>query len=176
MLRIAQLIDGLNEWVGRAVSWFTLFMVLITFAVVVLRFGFNLGWVAMQESVSYLHAVLFLAGAAFTLQHEGHVRVDIFYNRMSERRKAMVDLVGTLLLLLPVCGFMLWTSWGYVVGSWAVHETSGETGGLLGLYILKSMILVMAVLLILQGVSIIIRQILSLSGTIDPSEPAKVEL
>ncbi len=176
MIGIAQFIDNLNEQVGRAVSWLTLFMVLITFAVVVLRFGFNLGWVSMQESVSYMHATLFLAGAAFTLKHEGHVRVDIFYNRMSERGKAMVDLVGTLLLLLPVCGFIVWTSWAYVVGSWAIHETSGETGGLLGLYILKSMILVMAVLLVLQGVSMIIHRLLSFGGKNDSAEPAKVEL
>ena len=164
MLRIVQFIDGLNERIGRSASWLTLLMVLITFAVVVLRFGFNLGWIAMQESVTYLHATLFLAGAAFTLRHEGHVRVDIFYSRMSERGQAMVDLAGTLLLLLPVCGFILWTSWDYVMESWAIQEISGETGGLPGLYLLKSMILVMAALLVLQGIAIALRCLLFLSG------------
>ncbi len=164
MLRIVQFIDGLNDRVGRAASWLTFFMVLITFAVVVLRFGFNLGWIAMQESVTYLHATLFLAGAAFTLRHEGHVRVDIFYSRMSDRGQAIVDLAGTLLLLLPVCGFIIWVSWAYVAESWVLHEGSREAGGLPGLYLLKSMILVMAVLLVLQGIAIALRCFLFLSG------------
>ncbi len=164
MIRIAELIDGLNEWVGRTVSWLTLFMVLITFAVVLLRSVFDLGWIAMQETVSYMHAVVFLCGAAFTLKHEGHVRVDVLLHKFSNRGRLLVDFLGTLLLLLPVCGFMIWMSWDYVHQSWAVHEVSGETGGLHGLYILKSIILLMALLLLLQGVSIAIRRLLALRG------------
>jgi TRAP-type mannitol/chloroaromatic compound transport system permease small subunit len=162
MLRIAQFIDALNEWVGRTVSWLTLFMVLITFAVVVLRFFFDLGWVAMQEVVSYMHAVVFLCGAAITLKHEGHVRVDVLLHKFSLRGRLWVDFFGTLLLLLPVCGFMIWMSWDYVLQSWLVHEISGETGGLHGLYLLKSIILLMALLLLLQGVAIAIRRMLVL--------------
>jgi TRAP-type mannitol/chloroaromatic compound transport system permease small subunit len=164
MIRIAELIDDLNEWVGRTVSWLTLFMVIITFAVVLLRSAFDLGWIAMQETVSYMHAVVFLCGAAFTLKHEGHVRVDVLLHKFSPRGRLWVDFLGTLLLLLPVCGFMIWMSWDYVLQSWSVHEVSGETGGLEGLYLLKSIILLMALLLLLQGVAIAIRRLLALRG------------
>lgn len=167
MIRIAELIDGLNEWVGRTVSWLTLFMVLITFAVVLLRSVFDLGWIAMQETVSYMHAVVFLCGTAFTLKHEGHVRVDVLLHKFSNRGRLLVDFLGTLFLLLPVCGFMIWMSWDYVHQSWAVHEVSGETGGLHGLYLLKSIILLMALLLLLQGVAIAIRRLLDLRGLTD---------
>jgi TRAP-type mannitol/chloroaromatic compound transport system permease small subunit len=168
MIRIVQFIDDLNDRVGLTASWLTVLMVLITFAVVVLRFGFNLGWIGMQESVTYLHATLFLAGAAFTLRHEGHVRVDIFYSKMSDRGQAVIDLLGTLFLLMPVCGFIAWMSWDYVLESWSLHEGSPEAGGLPGLYLLKSMILVMAVLLLLQGLAIALRCLLFLSGRITP--------
>lgn len=166
MIRVVQFIDGLSDRIGRTVSWLTLFMVLITFAVVILRYVFDLGWIAMQESVTYLHATLFLAGAAFTLRHEGHVRVDIFYSRLSDRGQAVIDLAGTLLLLFPVCGFVVWASWDYVRESWTIQEISGETGGLPGLYLLKSMILVMAALLLLQGTSLALRCLLFLTGRI----------
>ena len=166
MSEFAWRLELVNEWIGRGVAWLTLMMVIITFSVVVLRYGFDMGSIAMQESVSYLHAVLFLAGAAFTLQHEGHVRVDIFYNRMSQRRKAIVDLFGTLLLLLPVCGFIAWVSWEYVLQSWSLWEGSRETGGLPGVFLLKSLILIMAGLLLLQGIAIALRCVLFLRGKI----------
>ena len=124
LLRCARTLDGLNEWIGRAVSWLSLLMVLVTFAVVVLRYAFDTGWIAMQESVTYMHAVLFLAGAAYTLKHQGHVRVDVFYRRFSPRGRAWVDLFGGLLLLLPVCLFIFYMSWDYVVQSWALQEGS----------------------------------------------------
>ncbi len=170
MIRIAQCIDALNERVGRAVSWLTLFMVLITFVVVLLRYVFDLGWIALQESVTYLHAIVFLGGAAFTLKHEGHVRVDILLRRLSPRGQAWVDLLGTMLLLLPVCGFITWISWDYVLQSWVIYEGSGETGGVPAVYLLKSMILVMSVLLLLQGVAIAIRRLLYLRGVVDSTE------
>jgi TRAP-type mannitol/chloroaromatic compound transport system permease small subunit len=166
MVRVVKFIDALNERVGQAVAWLTLFMVLITFAVVVLRYVFDLGWIAMQELVTYLHATVFLAGAAFTLRHEGHVRVDILLQGLSPRGQAWVDLFGTLLLLLPVCGFIAWVSWDYVLQSWGLWEGSRETGGLPGVYLLKSLILVMAGLLLLQGVAIALRCVLFLRGEI----------
>ncbi len=169
MLRALQFLDGISERVGRAVAWFTLLMVLITFAVVVLRYAFDLGWIAMQESVSYLHAAVFLVGAAFTLRHDGHVRVDIFFRKMSRRGQAWVDLFGTLLLLFPVCGFITWISWDYVSQSWGLLEGSREAGGLPAVFLLKSMILVMTILMFIQGIATILRCILLLRGT--ESEP-----
>jgi len=163
----ARALEGVSELVGRLVSWLSLFMVLVTFAVVVLRYLFDLGWIAMQESVTYMHAVLFLAGAAYTLRHQGHVRVDIFYRRFSERGRAWVDLLGGLFLLLPVCLFIFIESWEYVAQSWAVREGSREAGGIAAVYLLKSMILVMAALLLLQGLASVLRCRLLLGGVIE---------
>ncbi len=167
LLKIARGLEAVNEWTGRAVSWLALFMVLVTFLVVLLRYVFDLGWIAMQESVTYMHAVLFMAGAAYTLRHQGHVRVDIFYRGFSQRARAWVDLFGSLLLLLPVCVFIFVDSWNYVLSSWSIQEGSREAGGIEGVYLLKTMILVMAVLLIFQGVAAILRSRLLLAGVID---------
>lgn len=157
---LINLIETINEFTGRMVSWLTLFMVLVTFAVVVLRYAFDTGWIAMQESITYMHALLFLVGAAYTLKHQGHVRVDIFFRKFSDRGRAWVDLFGTLFLLMPVCIFMLVVSWDYVAASWVMQEASQEAGGLDGVYLLKSMILVMAGLLLLQGVAMVLRSLL----------------
>ena len=154
----------INEWTGRAVAWLTLLMVITTFTVVVLRYGFDLGSIAMQESIIYLHALNFMLGAAFTLKHDAHVRVDIFYQKMGPRGQAWVDLLGTLVLLLPVCGFIFWSSWDYVAAAWAVQETSGEAGGLPFVYLLKSILLLMPSLLMVQGVVIIMTSVLVLQG------------
>jgi TRAP-type mannitol/chloroaromatic compound transport system permease small subunit len=160
----------INEWTGRAVAWLTLLMVIITFTVVVLRYGFDLGSIAMQESIIYLHALNFMLGGAYTLKHDAHVRVDIFYQQMGPRRQAWVDLLGTLLLLLPVCGFIFWASWGYVADAWAVREASGEAGGLPFVYLLKSTLLLMPSLLIIQGAAIIMTSVLILRGKPLPGE------
>jgi len=162
--RLADTCEAINEWLGRAVSWLSLLMVLVTFVIVVLRYAFDLGWIWLQESVTYMHAALFLIGAAYTLKHEGHVRVDIFYSRFSERGKAWVDLFGSLLLLMPVCLFIFIVSWDYVAQSWELHEGSQEAGGLNGVYLLKSLILMLAGLLVLQGLAGAIRKLLFLSG------------
>jgi TRAP-type mannitol/chloroaromatic compound transport system permease small subunit len=162
--RLARWQDQVTEVLGRAVSWLSLLMVLVTFLVVVLRYAFDLGWIWLQESVTYMHAALFLIGAAYTLKHEGHVRVDIFYSRFSQRARAWVDLFGSLLLLMPVCLFIFYISWDYVAQSWQLHEGSQEAGGLEGVFLLKGLILVMAGLLVLQGLTIIIRKLLCLLG------------
>ena len=148
------LIDNIErfiDWSGRTVSWLTLLMVIVTFIVVVLRYVFDIGWIALQESVTYMHAMVFLVGASWTLQQEAHVRVDIFYSRFSPRTKAWVDLGGSLLMLLPVMVFVAWISWAYVIDSWGVFEGSREAGGLPAVFLLKSLILVMAAMLILQA-------------------------
>ena len=143
-------------------SWLTLFMVIITFAVVVLRYLFDSGWIAVQESIGAMHAAVFLVGAAYTLQHEGHVRVDIFYSHFGERARAWVDLCGALFMLLPFMVFIAWVSWEYVIESWSVLEGSREAGGLPGVYLLKSLILLMAALLLLQAAAHIIRAVQTL--------------
>ena len=150
-------IERFIDWSGRAVSWLTLLMVIVTFVVVVLRYVFDIGWIALQESITYMHAMVFLVGASWAMQHDAHVRVDIFYNRFSTRTKAWIDLFGSLLLLLPVMIFIAWISWEYVIDSWEVLEGSREAGGLPAVFLLKSLILVLAIMLILQALVQIIR-------------------
>lgn len=146
-------IDRLNRLVGNSIAWLTLFMVLVTFTIVVLRYVFNLGSIAAQESVLYMHTLVFMLGAAITLQKNEHVRVDIFYRKMSVRGKAIVNILGILLLLLPVCIFIGWSSWDYVVEAWRLEEGSREAGGLPWIYLLKTTIIIMVALLILQSIS-----------------------
>ncbi|MCU7795641.1 MAG: TRAP transporter small permease subunit [Candidatus Thiodiazotropha sp. (ex Myrtea spinifera)] len=165
--RLAGFFEAINEWLGRTVSWLSLLMVLVSVSVVILRYVFDLGWIWLQESVTFMHAALFLVGAAYTLKHEGHVRVDIFYRGFSPRAQAWVDLLGSLLLLLPVCLFIFVISWDYVAQSWSLHEGSREAGGLEGVFLLKSLILMMAGLLVLQGLAIAIRCLLQLMGLSD---------
>lgn len=157
MLILSQFIDRLNETVGRIVSWAAVFMVLITLLIVILRYFFDMGWIAMQESVVYLHSVLFLLGAAYTLKNSGHVRVDIFYGKMSPQNKARVDFLGSLFLLIPVCVVILFYSIGYVKDAWDVLEGSREAGGIHAVYLLKTLIPAFSILMILQAVSEMIK-------------------
>lgn len=136
---------------GKAVAWLTVVMVLLVFAIVVLRYGFNLGWIWLQESVTYLHVTVFTVVTAWALQQDGHVRVDIFYSKMSDRKRALVDLFGTLIFLIPFCIFILVTALPYVSSSWKLLETSREAGGLPMVFLLKTLILVMPVLLLGQA-------------------------
>ena len=164
MLSIVRLIDRVNDLVGRGIAWLTLLMVIITFLVVVLRYLFNIGWIAMQESVVFMHAIVFLLGAGYTLKQSGHVRVDIFYQSRSRRWQTWADLLGTLLLLMPFCLFIIYSSWDYVTASWSIREGSREAGGLPGIFVLKTAIPVMAGLVWLQGLAIVLRSILWLQG------------
>ena len=145
------LLAGLVRRAGRAVAWLTLVMTVLTFTVVVLRYGFNLGWIWMQESVTYLHALVFMTAAAWTCQCDDHVRVDIFYRDASERYKNTVNLIGTVLFLLPFSLFLLYISWDYVSASWATREASREAGGLPLVWLLKTLILVLPALLLAQS-------------------------
>lgn len=161
---IAKYIDTFNEWIGRIVAWAALTMVLMQFAVVVMRYAFGLGSIMMQESVIYLHSILFMIGAGYTLLHDGHVRVDIFYRDASENKKALVDLLGSIFFIIPVCALIWWASLPYVQNSWAVLEGSKETSGIQGVFLLKSVVLVFAFLVFAQGLSTIAKSILTLSG------------
>lgn len=144
---------------GRFVAWLTLVMVLLTFAIVVLRYGFDLGWIWLQESVTYMHAMVFLLAAAWTLQQGGHVRVDIFYRNGSEKHQAMVNIAGTVLFLMPLCIFLILVAWEYVFSSWQVLEKSREAGGLPLVFALKSLIILFPVLLLMQAVPDLIKSI-----------------
>lgn len=137
--------------VGRGSAWLTLAMVLITFLIVLLRYGFNLGWVWLQESVTYLHAAVFMLAAAWTWQEDGHVRVDIFYRDRSPRHRAWVNLLGTVLFLVPVCVYLFAVGWDYVAASWSLWEGSRQAGGLPLVYLLKSLVLALPALLLVQA-------------------------
>jgi TRAP-type mannitol/chloroaromatic compound transport system permease small subunit len=158
-----QWIDSLNNFLCRLVSGFTLLMVLITFLIVVLRYGFNLGWIAMQESVMYLHAMVFLLGAAHTLRVNEHVRVDIFYRRFSPKKQVKVDIFGGLLLLMPVNIFIFMVSFEYVMRSWRVMEASQEAGGMPAVFLLKTLILIFPLTMLLQGIAEVVRNVARLS-------------
>ncbi len=145
----------LIDWIGRVVSWLTLFMVLLTFGIVLLRYGMNQGWIWLQESVTYLHALVFMTAAAWAFQTDDHVRVDIFYRDRSSRHKAWVDLLGTLIFLVPFSIFLIVIGWDYVAASWATKEGSREAGGLPLVYLLKSLILIMPALLLIQSFSVV---------------------
>jgi TRAP-type mannitol/chloroaromatic compound transport system permease small subunit len=170
LLGLAHLIDSLNARFGKACAWLSLFLVLGTATVVVLRYGFGIGATALQEAVLYAHALIFMGAAAWVLQRNGHVRVDIFYQRFNSRRRALVDSLGTLLFLLPICLFLGWASWDYVSNSWSTLEGSSESGGLKFVYLQKSIILVLVGSLLLQGVSDLIKSAYFLSGRLPETE------
>ncbi len=172
MLKFRNQLERFAELTGAAIAWLTILMVLGTFIVVVLRYAFDLGWIAFQESITWMHAAVFMLGAAYTLKEDEHVRVDIFYRRMPGKRKALVDLIGTIVFLLPVSIFLAVSSWDYVATSWAIQESSREAGGLPYPFvpILKSLIPATAVLLGLQAMANLIAASLVVTGRI-PSEP-----
>ena len=167
-------VEKFTEVTGRFISWATLTMVILVVLVVITRYFLGLGSIALQESVTYLHCLVFMMGIAFTLKHDGHVRVDIFYRGFSPRCKALVNLIGALLFLIPFCLLIFFTSWDYVLSSWVIRETSAENNGLPFIYLLKTLMLLMPVTLLLQGIAEIIRSGLILSGA-DVSASATAE-
>ncbi len=160
------LLDRINTTIGRAIAWLTLFMVVVTFVVVVMRYVFDAGLIWVQESVTWMHAAVFMLGAAYTLRDEEHVRVDVFYREMSARRRAWVDLVGVILFLLPLCVFLGWNSFDFVSQSWSIRESSRESGGLPYPLIpmLKSILLLMPLAVALQGISLLLKSLQTLRG------------
>lgn len=160
---IADRIDRFNTIIGRAVAWLALVVVLLQFALVVARYLFGLGSIWATEAVIYAHATLFLLAAAWTLRAGGHVRVDIFYAEASPRTKAMIDLIGAVLLLLPFALVLVWLSWPYAARSRAILERSQEASGLPLVFLLKSLIPLFAALMALQGVAQAVRAYASLT-------------
>lgn len=163
---IAGLIDSISVAVGRAVSWLTLVMVVVTFVIVVLRYVFDSGLIWLQESVTWMHAIVFMLGAGYTLQREEHVRVDVFYRNMSPRQRGWVNLLGTLLFVFPLCVFFIVASADYVAASWAIGEVSRDAGGLPYPFVplLKTALIVMPALVLLQGISLMLRAIADIRG------------
>jgi len=154
-------LDRISIATGRAASWLTLAMVLGTFVVVLFRYAFDTGLLWLQETVTWMHAMVFMLGAAYTMQREEHVRVDIFYRQMSERRKALVNLVGVIVFVLPLCAFFIVESFEYVRASWSIREISRDAGGLPypAIPLLKSALLLMPVAVLLQSLSLALRSI-----------------
>jgi len=162
-MSLADTIDRLTTWIGRAAAWLCLFIVVAQFTVVLMRYGFGTGSAKLTESIVYAHAALFMLAAAWTLRDGRHVRVDIFYADAEPRRKALVDLLGALFLLMPFALSLLMLSLPYVARSWSILERSRETSGLPFVYLLKTLIPVFALLLVLQGISQAIRAASALS-------------
>lgn len=158
--RLCDRLDRFTERVGRGAAWLILAMAAITFLVVVLRYGANWGSVAIQESVTYLHATVIATCIAYTLRHNDHMRVDIFYQRFSDRTRALIDIFGCVFFLIPVCVVVFAVSVGYAAHSWSILERSSEVGGLPFIFFLKSLIPLMAALLLVQAISHLLRHIL----------------
>jgi TRAP-type mannitol/chloroaromatic compound transport system permease small subunit len=158
---ISDRIDRFSIAIGHCTAWLTLLMVVVVFIIVVQRYVFDSGLIWLQESLTWLHAAAFMLGAAYTLQQEEHVRVDIFYREMSARRRALVKLVGVALFIFPMCGFFAWTAWDYVFASWKIGEVSRDAGGLPFPFVplLKTILIVMPLAVALQGVSLLLRSL-----------------
>ena len=151
-----KIINSINRYIGEIISWCTLLMVLITVLVVVLRYGFNIGFIWMQESVRFMYAAVFLLCGGYTLLKDKHVRVDVLYLNLSTKNKAIIDLLGSIFLLLPVCFVIFYYSWSYVINSWEQMEGSIEERGLHLVFLMKTFIWAFAILVSLQSISIII--------------------
>ena len=155
-MQILQLLAGLSTLtcvIVRPLRWLALIMVLLTFAIVILRYALNSGGILLQESVMYLHGTLFMLAIALGVGDNTHVRVDILYSRRSPEQQAWIDLVGHILFLLPVAGFMIWVSLPYVSNSWQILEGSSEVGGIPGVFLLKTLIPLTGALLFCQGIA-----------------------
>ena len=155
-MKVLQLLAGLSTLtcvIVRPLRWLALIMVLLTFGIVILRYALNSGAVLLQESVMYLHGALFMLAIALGVDDNTHVRVDILYSRRSPEQQAWINLVGHILFLLPVAGFMIWVSLPYVSNSWQILEVSSEVGGIPGVFLLKTLIPLTGALLFCQGLA-----------------------
>lgn len=161
--QLIRIIDRFTELTGQLLSALVVAMVLLTTLVVVLRYGFNYGSIALQEGITYLHSSIFMLGCAYALKHNAHVRVDIFYQQYSARQKAWINALGTLLFLLPLCGLIIIDSIDFVAQSWAIRETSTESSGIPGVFLLKTLIPLLAFTLGLQGLAELLRHALQLA-------------
>ena len=160
--KLVHTIDAFTDRFGRLLAWLVLAMALLTTVIVIMRYGLNTGSIFAQELVTYMHATLFLLGAGYALKHGAHVRVDIFYRGMSERGRAWVNALGGLVFLIPLCLFIVGSSWTFVAESWGMRETSSELGGIPAVYLLKALIPALGINLLLQGLAETLRNTLFL--------------
>ena len=151
--------DSLIERLGNVLNVLMIALVCVVIVVVIGRYFFEIGSVALQELTTYLHATIFMLGISYTLKHDGHVRVDIFYRNFSKRSQALINIIGGLVFILPISIFIGWSSWDYVLASWSIMETSTENNGLPFIYLLKTVILIMPSLLMIQGFISIIKNV-----------------
>jgi TRAP-type mannitol/chloroaromatic compound transport system permease small subunit len=161
--RFADRLDHINRAIGDVVMWAALAMVLVQFSIVLLRYIFGFTSIFINESVLYLHASIFMLGSGYTLLMNGHVRVDIFYAPLPPRKKAMIDIFGHIFLMLPSLGILLYYSWPSVRRSWSIFEGAISVGGVPASFLLKSLIPAFCVLLLVQGLSALIRDVIRLS-------------
>ncbi|MGD2125686.1 MAG: TRAP transporter small permease subunit [Desulfobacteraceae bacterium] len=164
MKAFVRVIDTINGWIGKAVGWFTLILVLITVYDVVMRYIFHAGSVAIMELEIHLFAMNFMLAAGWTFLVDGHVRVDLLYTRFNEKAKAWVDLFGTLFLCIPYCILVAWAAWPFLSNSWSIREFSPNPGGLPAVYVLKAVIPAAFLLIGIQAVSLFIKKIYFLAG------------
>lgn len=164
MQKIVEAIDWINQKTGRAVSWLGALMVAVVTVDVIMRYLFRTSYVFVQELEWHLFGAFFLLGAGYTLLHDDHVRVDIFYQRLSPKNQAWVNLLGTLFFLLPGCYLVIKTSWGFFYNSWSIGEASPDPGGIPARYILKATIPIGFSLIALQGVSLGLKSLLMIMG------------
>lgn len=158
-----------QQTLGHATAWLTLVLVLATSAAVLMRYGVDFSHTSFDESLIYIHATLFMLGIAYTYQQNQHVRVDVFYQRLSFRAQTWINLLGTLLFVLPVMAFIIWAGISYVGASWAIQETSHDASGLAYVYLLKTLILIMPGLVILQSLGSIAHNLLTLLNREEPA-------
>ena len=151
--------DSLFERLGNVLNILMIALVCVVIVVVIGRYFFDIGSIALQELTTYLHATIFMLGISYTLKHDGHVRVDIFYRNFSKRSQALINVIGGLVFILPISIFIGWSSWDYVLASWSIMETSTENNGLPFIYLLKTVMLIMPSLLMIQGFISIIKNV-----------------
>lgn len=171
---IAEPIDAMTNFLGRVITWLTLLMALVTFFLVLSRYVFQVNSIALQESVIYMHSLVFLLGICVTLKADEHVRVDIFYRRFSPQKKAWIDSIGNIIFLLPLSVFLFFISFNFVGSAWQTFEGSSEPGGIPAVFLLKTLIPVTAISIALQGIAITLRQIVFLvSPSLDDQQTAE---
>lgn len=169
---LARVLERVNDEIGRIIAWTAFAMVIAQFIIVLFVAIFRIGGlVPMEESVLYYHSVLFLLGAGYTLIRDGHVRVDIFYREASPKRKRLVDLLGLIFFLFPVCAAFIWYSWPFMLQAWDISNAPGlqvegsrEPHGLHLVFILKTFVFVFAIMLTVQAVALLLRNILAWRG------------
>jgi len=162
--KVSQVIDSFTDKIGLVVAWLTTILVLNVFYDVIMRYAFHHGNIAVQEMEWHIFSVIFLIGAAYTLKEDGHVRVDIIYTKLSNKQKAWIDFTCTFIFLIPFCIIVIYASLNFIESSWAVREVSPDPGGLPGRYVLKAMIPLGFLLLIIQGISEAIKNLLVITG------------